>query len=170
MEVGCRLPVVPPNQSTASHTLWTQRASATAFLSLGGTYHGLRYRLARVNGIGIHWDPGNRRPFDYNGDLPPLQKEYWLPRASTNVFQTRDLQTQCTRQYHYWLRQGVYQSILGQSLLPPQHQSLTLDRFPPADRQSNWAAESVNGAVPSSLLQLRAGQLGWIVTAGGIFI
>jgi len=100
-EVCCRLGVVPPSPSTAARTLWTQHATASAFSSLGGTDHGLRYRLARVNGVGIHRDPGNCRPFDQNGNLPPLQKGYWLPRPSTNVFRTRDLLTQCTSQYHH---------------------------------------------------------------------
>jgi len=76
MEVRCQLQVVPQDQSTASRTLWTEHASVTTFSSLGGTHHGFRYRLARLNGIGIPRDLGNRRPFHKNGDLPPLKKGY----------------------------------------------------------------------------------------------
>ena len=45
------------------HTI-DNHASVTAFSCLGGTYHEFRYWLARVNGIMIHQDLGNRQPFD----------------------------------------------------------------------------------------------------------
>ena len=63
-DVHWRQRAVPPNQSTASRTICTQHATATAFMSLGGTYHGLHYQVPRVNRIGIHRDRGNHRPCD----------------------------------------------------------------------------------------------------------
>jgi len=170
MEGCCWLQVVPPNQSTMSRMLWTQHATVTAYSSLGGTYHGYCYWLARINGIRLHQDPGNRQPFDQYGDLLPLQKRHWLPRTSTNVFRTHDLQTWYTRQCHHQWRQRVYESILRQNLLPSQYQLPILNRIPPADRWLNWTVELNNGTIPPSIPQLRAGQLGPIVTTGRICV
>jgi hypothetical protein len=147
--------------------LGTQHATITAFPSLGGSHHGYRSQIARFNGIRYHPDLSNCQVFDENLDRLPRQKGHWLPRASTNVFQTHDLQTWCIRQHHHQWHQQVYQSILRQSSLPPQYQSPTPNRIPPADGWLSWTAEPNNVTVPPSTLELRAWLLSRIVTTGG---
>jgi len=156
------------NQCTVSRMLWTQHASFTTVSSLGGTYNGFRYLLAKVNGILIHQDLGNPWLFNQYGDLPPLQEGQWPPRASTYVLWSHDLEMGCNMQYHHRSRQWVYQSILGQSLLPPHYQSPALECLPPADGPSNQTAAPNDGAVPQNLFQLRPGQLGQIITTGRV--
>jgi len=99
-----------------------------------------------------------------NGNLPPLQERYRLTRAGTNIFRARDQQMQRTRQYCNRSREGVYQPILESSLLSPKHQSQAVDHVSSTDWWPDGATNPDHGTGLTSLLQLRAGQLGRTVT------
>jgi len=66
------------NQSTASRQARDQLALGDTMTAMGRRHAGLRHRLARVNGIGLHRDCRYRGPTDKDGNLLTVPEGYRL--------------------------------------------------------------------------------------------
>jgi len=69
---------MPPNRSTAARQAWDQHALGDTIMAIGRRHDGLRHRLARVNGIGLHLVSHYRGPTDKDGNLLTVPEGYRL--------------------------------------------------------------------------------------------
>jgi hypothetical protein len=67
---------MPPNQSTSARPARDQHTLGDTITAMGRHHDGLRHRLARVNGIGLHRDPHYRGQTDIDGNLLTVPEGY----------------------------------------------------------------------------------------------
>jgi len=69
---------MPPNESTSARESQDHHALAATITAIGTHQDRVRYRLARLNGIGLHWDSQYCGPPDNDGNVHIMPEEYRL--------------------------------------------------------------------------------------------
>jgi len=103
---------MPPNRSTAARQAQDQHALGDTITAMGRRHDGLRHRLARVNGIGLHRDSRYRGLTDKDGNLLTVLEGYRLAGIGPALLSTRHLQARRPGQHSHRSRHPIYKPIL----------------------------------------------------------
>ena len=143
-ELCLRIQCLSGFKSYLLQALWRLAVLTYTNLLIERPLHGLCDRLTVIHGLEkqqLRLDPCHCQPIDQDGALWASQSYYWYFGASKSYLRYGSSTSRSTRLNCDQLKLAFYLKILVIALLPPWHQTKTLNHILPSDRRSNQVAK-----------------------------